>query len=233
MLACLRQIEPGDGACLVFGLSQLLGARQVGQLLFPKGDGRAEIAELPILLQSIADQQQSGAGEILLACRRLPACLISHRGKLAPQIHFVTEAQRGAKAVGGLATFQILVASCAYGAIYRRGEVGIGLLGAQSGAFELEGRHTHVGVGGQYRIDQFVEPGIMKFPPPGASLRSQLGAVCLLPCRGEIQLGSLIGAVLTAAAEGHAESQPGEFVHCYSLASATTGSSRAALRAGR
>ena len=73
----------------------------------------------------------------------------------------------------------------------------------------------------------------MKFPPPGACLRSQLGALCLLPCGGYRQLGSLIGAVLTAAAEGHAESQPGEFVHRYSLASATTGSSRAALRAGR
>jgi hypothetical protein len=57
LLACLRQIEPGDGACLVFGLGQLLGTGQVGQLLFPKGDGRAEIAELPILLQGIADQQ--------------------------------------------------------------------------------------------------------------------------------------------------------------------------------
>ena len=93
LLAGLCQIESGDGSGLVFGLGQLFGASQVGQLLLAQGNGRGEIAKLPILLKAIADQQQTGAGKILLAGSSFPACLIPRRCQLAPQIHFIAQAK--------------------------------------------------------------------------------------------------------------------------------------------
>ncbi len=213
LLAGLHQIEPGHGAGPVLGLGQLLGALIVGELLLAQGNGRAEVGQLPILLERLADQHQAGGGQILGGRLGLPARLIPHRGEPAPQIHLVAEGQGGAHAAAGLAALQILGAIAAEAGIERGSQVGVGQIGTEQGAAQAQAGDLHVRVGSQHGLDQPIELGIVEALPPGAGQLAGETVVRLLPVVGQRQLLPLIAALLAAGAEaerqGEAEPQFG------------------------
>jgi len=130
LLAGLHQVEAGDCPGLVFGPGQPFDPRQVGELLVAQGNGRSEVGQLPVLLQGLADQQQPGGGEILLAGLCLPACLIPCCGQPAPEIHFVAQVEGGAQIAAGAAISHVLGAAGAEVGADRGGEVGVGQIGA-------------------------------------------------------------------------------------------------------